>query len=444
MMKSKHPHVISLATLALALPAAADVIYSNLQEISIPNTYAGVYLDVNGSNGWNTDMFNPIAGWDINPFSGGSVVANSPAFQPVRGGTTSMSPILNLATGSSVGSSSVFSTFTWDNDGNPATPAVPGYGGSQTHLGTGIGQFTAGQEGYIGFQLNGTNYGWMRVVLGGATPVIKDWAYDTSGAFIATGNILQDGSTVTLDSAFGSFNLGSAITGSNSVVKTGANSVVITGTNSYGGTTAVSNGSLLVNGSLTGSGAVTVAAGAVLGGSGSIAGGVTIEGGILSPGASIESLATGALVFNGGTFYYEMDSSAAASVAADFQNVFGNLALSGTVALDLTDLAATPAAFTPDTSLSLIKYAGTWNGGFFTYAGNELGNNEVFTAGPNTWRINYGATVGGLNFASEYGEPGGRFINLTAVNLTAVPEPGSWIALGCLIGSGAFLRRRHR
>jgi len=96
-MKNKHRHVMCLATLALVLPAAADVIYSNLQNIPIPNTYAGVYLDVNGSNGWNADMFSPVAGWDINPFSGGSVVANSPAFQPVRGGITSMSPILNLA-----------------------------------------------------------------------------------------------------------------------------------------------------------------------------------------------------------------------------------------------------------------------------------------------------------------------------------------------------------
>jgi len=59
----------------------------------------------------------------------------------------------------------------------------------------------------------------------------------------------------------------------------------------------------------------------------------------------------------------------------------------------------------------------------------------VFTAGPHTWRINYEAISGGLNFATEY--TGGHF-----VTLTAVPEPGSWLALGCLLGSGTFLRRR--
>ena len=44
------------------------------------------------------------------------------------------------------------------------TPGAPGYGGSQM-LTTSGGNFTAGQEGYLGFRLNGTNYGSMRVVL---------------------------------------------------------------------------------------------------------------------------------------------------------------------------------------------------------------------------------------------------------------------------------------
>ena len=48
------------------------------------------------------------------------------------------------------------------------------------------------------------------------------------------------------------------------------------------------------------------------------------------------------------------------------------------------------------------------------------------------------AITGGLNFASEYGS-GGQF-----VTLTAIPEPGSWLALGCLVGSGILLRSRRR
>ena len=399
---------------------SADVIYSGLQDITIPTTYGGIYIDVDGGHAPGTATF---TGWDFNPYLGGVYVANNSLFQPGRTAANDLGTLRNFAVDTTIGSGLILGT---------------GMGGSIDHLGT---QFTAGQEGYLGFKLNGSEYGWMRVVFtnntGGA--VIKDWAYDSSGAAIATGNVLQSGSTVTLNSALGSFTLGSQITGSNSVVKTGANSVTLTGTNSYSGTTTVSNGTLLVNGSLTGSGTLSVASGTTLGGTGSITGAVTVNGGILAPGNSIESLAvTGNLTLNtGSAFAYEMSSGAVPSAAADFQKVFGDLGLSGTVNLTLTDLASSPVAFSPNTTLSLINYAGTWNGGFFTCAGNELTNHEVFTAGLTTWQINYDAISGGLNFATEY--TGGHF-----VTLTAVPEPASLLALGCLVGAGAFLRSRRR
>ena len=60
-----------------------------------------------------------------------------------------------------------------------------------------------------------------------------------------------------------------------------------------------------------------------------------------------------------------------------------------------------------------------------------------------TWKISYGATTGGFNFATEYDRSiNSKFINLTLA-LTAIPEPGSLLALGCLVGSGAFLRTRR-
>ena len=433
-MKAKHLHVLTFGTLGLVVPAAADVIYSNLQSIGIPATFDGLYLNVE-TGAWDTNMLAPVAGWDINPFYGGRAFANSPDFQPVRSGTGSSSPVVNLAAGASVGTGSVFSSFVQGAGGE--TPNAPGYGFSQMLSGSG-GNFTAGQEGYIGFKLNGADYGWMRVVFtnntGGA--LIKDWAYDDNAGAITTGNVLQNGSTVTLNSASGSFTLGSQVTGTNSVVKDGANSATLTGTNNYSGTTTVDVGTLLVNGSITGTGTVSVADGATLGGTGSISGPVIVDG-ILAPGASIESLTTGALTLNtGSTFAYEMNSGAVPSVAADFQKVLGNLALNGTVNLTLADLASSPVAFAPNTKLSLINYTGTLNSGFFTYNSNELGEGETFTAGLNTWQIHYGATSGGLNFANEYST--GHFINLTAI-----PEPGSWLALGGLLASGAGLRRRR-
>ena len=205
----------------------------------------------------------------------------------------------------------------------------------------------------------------------------------------------------------------------------------------------VNYGTLALNSTFTG-GNLTVASGATLSGTGSISGAVTINGGILAPGNSIESLlVNGALTLNdGSTFAYEMDSSETnKSIAADFQRVFGNLALNGTVKLDLSDLAATPKAFAPNTTLTLINYVGSLSGGFFYGATpSRLNDGDTLIAGLNTWKISYGATTGGLNFATEYDHGvDSKFINLT---LTAIPEPGSLLALGCLVGSGAFLRTR--
>ena len=58
----------------------------------------------------------------------------------------------------------------------------------------------------------------------------------------------------------------------------------------------------------------------------------------------------------------------------------------------------------------------------------------TLTAGPHTFMLKH-------NTPSK-----GDVISLdkVALNLTAVPEPGSLLALGCLIGSGALLRSRRR
>jgi len=422
-MKSFTRNLSALTFLFASGHGSADVIYSGFQDITIPTTYAGNYIDVDGM----TSSASAFTGWDFNPFMGGVYLYNNASFQPARDSTGGMDTVLNFAAGSTITTGLNFAT---------------GSGGSLDHLGT---QFTAGggvADEYLGFKLGG-NYGWMRVVFtnNSAGAVIKDWAYDNSGGggSIVTGNVLSDGSTVTLDSTHGSYTLSalSPIGGSNNIAKEGAGTVVLAGTNTYSGTTMVNEGRLLVSGSLTGSGTVSVAPGATLGGIGSIAGPVIVNG-ILAPGASIESLSSGALTLNSGsTFVYEMDSSAGSSVAADLQKVFGNLALNGTVTLDLTNLAEPAGEFAAGTTLSLINYAGTWNGGFFTYDTQVLTNGATFTAGFNTWQINYDAISGGLNFASEY--TSGHFITLTAV-----PEPGSWLALGCLLGSGTFLRRCQR
>ena len=263
---------------------------------------------------------------------------------------------------------------------------------------------------------------------------------NTSAITTLNGGTVNLGASTVLTVSGGS-TLGSITGSGGSLVKETGSTLTLSGTNSYTGGTTVSNGMLLVNGTLTGT--VGVSSAATLGGTGTISGAVSVDG-ILSPGASIAKLTTGSLTLSdGSTFAYEMNHSALPSAAGDLQIVNGNLSLIGNVNLTLADLAGLTGAFDPNTTkLSLIQYAGTWNGGFFTYGdSNVLENNEVFTdAYNNQWKITYNADAGGLNFASSI--PGSHFITLS--NLTAIPEPASLLALGCLVGSGAFLRSRRR
>jgi autotransporter-associated beta strand protein len=419
----------SAVTLVLALPAAADVIYSNLKDISIPANFDGVYLDVDSGN-WNTDANAPQSGWDINPFFGGSVLWNSPGFQPVRSGTGATDAVLNLAAGTMVDGGSTFSTFVQGPGGQ--NPGGPGYGSSEAHLGGSPGQFVAGSEGYFGFRMTGGNYGWMRVVLtdnaGGA--LIKEWAYDNSGSAIGVGNIRHSGSTVTLDSSTGPFTVASAITdsgGATNLVKAESGTVTLTGTNSFTGTTTVAEGTLLVNGSNTGSGTVTVDSGATLGGTGSIAGSVNVTG-VLAPGASVGTFSSGALTMDSGsTFAYEATGNGASG--ADLMIVNGALSLTD-VSLDLSAADLGLNIWDVGDKVTLISYTGTGITGGFT----GFDDDTVYTFGSNQWLFNYDDAFAGDNFSLE--STGSSF-----VTLTVVPEPG--VALLGGLGALLLLRRRR-
>ncbi len=232
-----------------------------------------------------------------------------------------------------------------------------------------------------------------------------------------------------------------SITGNLALTKSGAGALTLTASNTYTGATAVNDGTLLVNnttGSGTGTNTVSVASGATLGGTGTIAGAVNVTG-VLSPGASIETLGTGALSFaNGSTLAHELDSSVATSIGSDLLKVTGNLNLVGSVGLTLADLAVTDVAFNVNDVFSLINYTGSLTGGgLLAFGGNDLAEAEVFTFGLNSWRINYTAAEGGLNYTGQFAGGSDSF-----VNLTVVPEPSSVALLGTL-GAMLLLRRRR-
>jgi autotransporter-associated beta strand protein len=299
--------------------------------------------------------------------------------------------------------------------------------GTTSLVKTGTGTITlAGNNTFTGATT--INGGTLRIGSGG-----------TSGSIVAASSVTNNGTLIYDRSDDVTLTYG--ISGSGSVTKEGAGLLILTQANTYSGGTIVNAGTLRVQnttGSATGSGTVVINNGGKLMGAGSIAGDIVVNpGGILSLGASIEVLTSGAAMLNDtSTFIYELDSSAPLGLAADLQVANGDLSLFGIVSLDVGDLASSPTAFDEGTTFSLINYADTWNGGLFTVNGDAIGNGETFTDGLNTWRLDYTATTGGVNFSSQYS-------NANFVNIVAVPEPPV-LAIVAAGGVGFLMLRRRR
>lgn len=235
--------VLSLLFL-LITPASSQIVYSGLWNIPIPSNFEGVYLDIDTGSSGSSE----VLGWDLNIFFGGVAVGASERFQPGRLDTENNSPIQRVDAGTLItappseaaaasariaqeeGSSmammkprgeesegddtasgddpsslvtetaeSQFSASGQPMEANEVSTVTlqyaPGPSGSATHLGA-PGNFQDGVEGYLGFRFmtnegDGFYYGWMRVTLTANTPgaVIHDWAWESSGAAIAAGQI---------------------------------------------------------------------------------------------------------------------------------------------------------------------------------------------------------------------------------------------------------------
>ena len=172
----------------IALPSLqAAIVYSSIQDITIPISAGGVYIDFTDPSDATafTSASSEPANWDLNPILGGAAFGTSDTFEVVTSDGTTNSTLQNLATSVIVG------------DGlGEGDSFVTGFSGSSDHMdGTGSGEFVAGMESYIGFRLDdgasGVYYGWMRVTLrdDGSVGTLHDWAWDTSGAAIQVGQI---------------------------------------------------------------------------------------------------------------------------------------------------------------------------------------------------------------------------------------------------------------
>lgn len=170
-------------SVALAANLSAALVFSGVQNIPIPDTFDGVYLDFDDYSDPGSFTSSPTVpvSWDINPFFGGAAIATSDTLQPVTLAATVNSNIENLSPGTTVDE---FSTY-------PGTS----FSGSTGHM---VSEWSNGETGYIGFQIQSTSftttappggytiYGFMEVTLqdDGTTGEIIQWAWDPTGAVV--------------------------------------------------------------------------------------------------------------------------------------------------------------------------------------------------------------------------------------------------------------------
>ncbi len=171
-------HLLLFTALLLSASACPGaIVTSGLRDIVIGTTFDGVYLNLVTGATTTTDSGN----WHINAFFAGEGIANSPTFQPVRATVALDSSIIAFSQGAIIDGSRSYAT---------------DYAGSDSHIGSGAGQFANNTEGYLGFKLVANGglqefFGWMRVVLSrsGQSGLIREWAYDDSGSAIQVGAV---------------------------------------------------------------------------------------------------------------------------------------------------------------------------------------------------------------------------------------------------------------
>ncbi|MFM2294222.1 MAG: hypothetical protein RLZZ350_635, partial [Verrucomicrobiota bacterium] len=166
-----------------------------------------------------------------------------------------------------------------------------------------------------------------------------------------------------------------AITGSGSLTRSGGGSLHLLGTNTYTGDTTVSAGTLILGSqpgsttfnvasgaTLSNTAALTLASGQTLTGSGSVGGNVTANASaIIRPGTAIGTLSlANNLTLNNATNFYQLTSvNTEGGTANDEILVTGNLTLSGTTVISITNTSGGDLA---NGTYVLVRYSGSLSG----------------------------------------------------------------------------------
>lgn len=407
------------ALLWSVVSAHAGVTYSGYQNIAIPQSFDGLYLNVTTG----ATSFSQPADWNssswINPMFGGVWAGSSERLRPV---ITGSNQILNLGTGTLVSSASTFAT---------------GESGSTTHVGAGAGQFTLGTAGYMGFQFETspggtTQYGWLNTTISNTgTGVIRDWGFEAEAGSIVVGRLEQSapsGGTqvTTLSPGTGeSFTLSSIVSDTpgttNSLLKTGVGTVTLSGNNTYTGATTISAGTLEVSGA---SGALSATSA------------VNINGGTL-----LLSGSAGNRISNAATISLGAATGSTLQLSGAVTETLGALTLADGAGIRVIDFGTTSGVLTFDSlsaASSLPVQIWNWSGTI----GIGGGTDRLFITNGN-----FGGSLAASDISFFSGAGTGLYSGATAFTSTGelvpVPEASTLLAVLGLIAPLAWRERRH-
>jgi len=165
----------TLAGVALAAPAVAkaDIVYSGMVNISVPNNFDGVYINfVTGQTGTSGAS---VPGWNWNPYNGGTGLQFFWNGTPNGGLSLDTTTYAVLPNGAPISSANVYLNTT-------STAATAAWrAGSTCYLGIRI----------INSQTNQTNYGWVHFNTTGSTgfpATIVEYAFENMGQSIIAGS----------------------------------------------------------------------------------------------------------------------------------------------------------------------------------------------------------------------------------------------------------------
>jgi autotransporter-associated beta strand protein len=213
-------------------------------------------------------------------------------------------------------------------------------------------------------------------------------------------------------------------TGTVALTKTGNGTITLSGTNTYTGATNINGGVLLINGSTAAGSVVTVNNSGTLGGTGTVSGTVDVKsGGTLSPGTSPGTLHTGALTLeNGSMFAVDLTASAGNDLVVAPSVTLGTIVIGPSLNLNITGALSIGQQF-----FIVDNTGGSAVSGVFA-------EGAAVTSGSYTFLIDYVANYDTLSAV------GGNDIML---EVTAVPEPNTWVAAGMAFLAVGYSQRRR-